>query len=62
VSNGSCELSHYCEPVRVSQLHLHFTVAPVALAQFSFGSFALGQIEDEGDTLVPAFAENGRAH
>ena len=62
MSDGSSELSHYCEPIRVGQFHLHLTVAPLGLAQFGFGPFALGQIEHEGDTLVPAFAETGRAY
>jgi hypothetical protein len=31
----------------VRQLHLHFAVAPLALAGFGFRPLALGQIEDD---------------
>ena len=35
------------------QLHLHLAVAPLALACLGFRPLALGQIEHEGDALVP---------
>ena len=49
------ELPHGRDAVGVRQLHLHLAVAPLALAGFLLRALALGQIEHEGDALVPAF-------
>ena len=61
MGNRGRELPHGRDAIRVRQLHLHLAVAPLALACFCFRPLALGQIEHEGDTLVPAFFEGRRA-
>src|SRR5262249_50233992 len=45
------------DPVGVREPCQHLAVSPLALACLSFGAFARGQIEHEGDALTSAFFE-----
>ena len=55
------QLPHGRDAIGVRERHLGLAVSPVALAQAVLRLLALGQIEHEGDALVPASAEGRRA-
>ena len=50
VGDGSRQLPHYRDPVRMLQLQLGFPVPPFGFARFRFRLLAVGQVDDEGDS------------
>jgi len=55
--NRRGELPHRRDAISVRERHLRFAVSPLALAQVLLRLLAHGQIEHEGDALVPTFLE-----
>ena len=61
MGNRGRQLPHRRDAIGVRERHLRIAVPPLARAQVFLRLLALGQIEHEGDALVPAVAEGRRA-
>src|SRR5882757_2873235 len=61
MSDRGSELPHGCDTVSVRELHLHLTVALLAVACLGFRLLALAQIQHEGHAFAPSLVEHGRA-
>jgi hypothetical protein len=58
VSDRGSELPYCCDSVRVRQRRLHLAVSLLTLSRFGFRRLALGQIDDKGNALAPAFFDS----